>query len=301
MSIEVLKTLFASKGDFELEVVVIDNASRDNSVELIQQTFPQVKLIVNKSNVGFGRANNQAVPFLHGDYVLLLNTDAFIKEDAIAKTVAFMQSQPKVGILGVKLVGRDGVLQPCCRYFPTVWNLFLQRTGLSRWFPNVRYVDDMSWDHASPRQCDWVPGCYYLIRRELVNEVGLFDPRYFLYSEEVDHCKMAKSAGWDVMYFPGTEVVHVGGESAKSDGNISLVSRQLVALQVESEFLYFRKNHGLLMTILHLCLQILADLIQILKSFIKLRPVLISSQYMQHIFLLCKLAYVTGFGKHSTK
>jgi N-acetylglucosaminyl-diphospho-decaprenol L-rhamnosyltransferase len=106
----------------------------------------------------------------------------------------FMEVNPCCGVLGVKLVGRDGALQPSCRYFPTPWNVFLAKTGLQRLFPGTRLVDDMTWDHASVRECDWVPGCYYLIRREVIERVGLFDPRYFLYYEEVDHCRRVSCA-----------------------------------------------------------------------------------------------------------
>lgn len=301
MTCQAIETLLQSKCSHALQLIVIDNASRDDSVQMIQQAFPQVTLIRNEVNVGFGRANNQAIPLLKGDYVLLLNTDAFVAPDTLEKTVAFIQTRPDVGILGVKLVGRDGDLQPSCRYFPTICNLFLQRAGLNRWFPNVRYIDDMGWDHSSPRLCDWVPGCYYLIRKEVIKQVGLFDPRYFLYNEEVDHCKAAKNAGWEVVFFPGTEVIHIGGESAKSDGKISQVSRQLVALQVESELLYFRKHHGLLPVMTHMLLQLMADFILMLKSLAKLKPISDHSQYLQHIYLFCKLACATRLGKHSTK
>ncbi len=301
MTCQAIETLLQSNYSHALQLIVIDNASRDNSAHMIRQTFPQITLIENKVNVGFGRANNQAVPLLKGDYVLLLNTDAFVAPNTLEKTVAFMQTRPEVGILGVKLVGRDGDMQPSCRYFPTTLNLFLQRAGLNRWFPNVKYVDDMHWDHATPRLCDWVPGCYYLIRKEVIERVGLFDPRYFLYNEEVDHCKTAKNAGWQVMFFPETEVIHIGGESAKSDGAISQVSRQLVALQVESELLYFRKHHGLLSVMAHLLLQIMADFILMLKSLVKLKSVSVYGQYMQHVYLFCKFACVTRLGKYSTR
>ena len=133
-----------------------------------------------------------------------------------------MDSHPRCGVLGVKLVGPDGSLQPSCRYFPTPWNVFLATTGLNRFFPGTRLVDDMSWDHASVRECDWVPGCYYLVRREVIERVGLFDPRYFLYCEEVDHCRAVRQAGWSVIYYPFTQVVHIGGESAESEGPLTV-------------------------------------------------------------------------------
>ena len=201
---------------------------------------------VNSKNVGFGRANNQLLPQIAAKYVLLLNTDAFVSPDTLTKTVAYLDEHPDCGVLGVRLVGRDGTLQPSCRYFPTPFNLFLTKTGLAQLFPAVGLVDDMAWDHATVRECDWVPGCYYLIRREVIDQVGLFDPRFFLYYEEVDHCRRVKAAGWQVVYFPDTEVVHIGGESAKSAGSLTESGRQLSALQVESELLYFRKHYGLL-------------------------------------------------------
>jgi len=148
-------------------------------------------------------------------------------------------------VLGVKLVGSDGSIQPSCRYFPTPWNVFLMSTGLQRLSPRTRLVDDMSWDHNSIRECDWVPGCFYLMRREVIERVGLFDPIYFLYYEEVDHCRAIRDAGWDVIYFPFTQVVHIGGESAQTVNALSKSGRQISALQTESELLYFRKHFGI--------------------------------------------------------
>lgn len=271
---EAMNCLDVASQRLAVETLFIDNASKDNSVEIIHAQFPGCRLIVNTTNVGFGRANNQALPFATGRYVLLLNTDAFVAPDTLTQTLAYMDANPRCGILGVRLVGRDGVLQPCCRYFPTPWNTFLLRTGLNRVFTGVQMVDEMDWDHASVRQCDWVVGCYYLVRKELIDQIGLFDPRYFLYFEEVDHCFAAKKAGWDVVFYPHTTVVHIGGESAKSEGVITPGGRQLEALQVESELLYFRKNLGLLALLASLLLTTLADAIGVTKRLLKRkRPV----------------------------
>ena len=241
----VLAALESGRNGLSLQVIVVDNASSDGSVEVLKSQYPDVELIANQTNMGFARANNQALPRLRGRYVLLLNTDAFVSPDTLSKTVSFMDANPKCCVLGVKLVGRDGSLQPSCRYFPTPWNLFLASTGVARFFPRARLVDDMSWDHKSVRECDWVPGCYYLVRREVIDEVGLFDPRYFLYYEEVDHCRGLRKAGWSVIYYPFTEVMHIGGESAASAGSLTSVGRQISSLQIESELLYFRKHYGL--------------------------------------------------------
>ncbi|PPD54060.1 MAG: glycosyl transferase [Methylotenera sp.] len=289
MSIEAISSLLASKGDFELEVFVVDNASKDDSVSVIKGAFPQITLIENSVNVGFGRANNQVLNLITGDYILLLNTDAFVQPDTIAKTIQYIESQPSCGVLGVRLIGRDNEQQPSCRYFPTPFNLFAHRLGLGRWLPTLQMVDDSDWNPAITANCDWVPGCYYLVRKQVVDKVGLFDPRYFLYSEEVDHCFAVKKAGWQVVYFADTSVVHIGGESAKSDGKVTNSGKQLSVLQAESELLYFRKNHGLLSCVLNIVLVVLADLIQMIKDLIKLKW-----KKNSHFFAASKLILISA-------
>lgn len=284
-----------------IQTVMVDNASRDNSLETISTLTPPVKLIVNKSNVGFGRANNQCLPLVEGHYILLLNTDAFVSDDTLIKTLEYMDTHPRCGVLGVRLIGRDGTLQPSCRYFPTLLNTFIANSGLSRLFPWVRAVDDMNWDHRSTRECDWVPGCYYLVRREVIDQVGLFDPRYFLYFEEVDHCRAVKAAGWSVVYFHDTEVVHIGGESAKSDAKLTAGSRQISALQIESELLYFRKHAGLLGFATHLLLSCIAFVLMSAKSLVRSRGRQGIDQGLQHLSAMYRLAYQTRWGTCPTR
>lgn len=295
-----LQHLFASEHALEMEVVVIDNASRDGSADRIASAYPSVRLIRNTVNVGFGRANNQALPLVHGRYVLLLNTDAFIGKQTLSTTVAYMDGHPSCGILGARLQGGDGDLQPSCRYFPTPWNLFLQESGLSRFFRHSQMVDHMDWDHASVRHCDWVPGCFYLVRREVIEQVGLFDPIFFMYSEEVDHCHAAKKAGWEVTYFP-TPVVHLGGESAKTDAMISRQGRQIKSLQIESELLYFRKNFGSAGVVQHLLLTTVANTLQAIKNVVRLTPVSVLQSHVKHSWLTWKLFFSTGMGAKGSR
>ena len=283
------------------EIVFVDNASSDFSAELIGQSFSEDKLIANKTNFGFGRANNQALPFTHGRYVLLLNTDAFVAPDTLLKTVAYMDAHPNCGILGVRLEGRDGKLQPCARYFPTPWNLFLNRTGLGRFFPSVQSVDDMEWDHNSIRSCDWVVGCYYLVRREVIDQIGLFDPRYFLYYEEVDHCFAAKKAGWNVVFYPFTTVVHLGGESAKSSGVVTKSGRQLSVLQAESELLFMRKNYGFSGFVAYIFLTLIASLIIVIKGFRKPDAIAIAGTTWEHTKLFVSLMRRTRLASMPTR
>lgn len=284
-----------------VEIIFVDNASKDNSVEVIKTKFPECRLIENDQNVGFGRANNQAAQFATGRYILLLNTDAFVAHDTVSKTLEYMDANPRCGILGVRLEGRDGLLQPSCRYFPTPWNTFLWRTGLNRWFKRTQMVDDMAWAHDTVRACDWVVGCYYLVRKEVVEEVGLFDPRYFLYFEEVDQCFAAKRAGWGVVFYPHTKVVHLGGESAKSDGTITSSGRQLEALQIESELLYFRKNNGLSAAWSSMTLTLLANAINLFKRAMKRSDATDAISTWRHSALVCRTFARTRWATQPTR
>jgi GT2 family glycosyltransferase len=284
-----------------LQVIVVDNASGDDSVKLIRTQHPEVELIANPVNVGFARANNQAVPRVRGRYVLLLNTDAFVSADTLPKTVAFMDAHREYGVLGVKLVGEDGGLQPSCRYFPTPWNLFLTSCHFQRFFPRTILVDDMDWDHAAVRDCDWVPGCYYLVRREVIDGIGLFDPRYFLYFEEVDHCRAVRNAGWRVVYYPDTQVVHLGGQSAASAGQLDGASRQLSGLQVESELLYFRKHHGVVGLIQAVLLTGIRDVIRACSGMLRHRDLGRAASAANHFRTVLHRLSTTGLATRASR
>ncbi len=293
--------LNAAAASLRIETIVIDNASTDDSIDVLESKYPFVTLIKNHTNVGFGRANNQAIPIVRGRYVLLLNTDAFVAPATLVQTIDFMNTNTACGVLGVKLVGADGTLQPSCRYFPTPWNVFLAKSGLANFFPTTRLVDDMNWDHASIRQCDWVPGCYYLVRTEVIRQVGLFDPRFFLYYEEIDHCRAVRDAGWQVMYYPYTQVTHIGGESAKTEGAITDIGRQISSLQIESELLYFRKYFGLGGVLASIVLSLLADAISITKRTLKTFDIKEATAAFQHISAMLKVLVATGFASRPTR
>jgi N-acetylglucosaminyl-diphospho-decaprenol L-rhamnosyltransferase len=293
--------LEAARGQLNVQVIVLDNASRDNSLEILRKRCRGVELIENPTNLGFGRANNLALPRARGRYVLLLNADALVASDTLQKTVDFMDAHPECGVLGVKLVGPDGKLQPSCRYFPTPWNVFLAATGLKRFFPTTRLVDDMSWDHASVRECDWVPGCYYLVRRDVIGRVGLFDPRYFLYYEEVDHCRAVRKAGWSVVYYPFTQVVHIGGESAASEGPLTQSGRQISPLQIESQLLYFRKHYGVTGVLAAVFLATLGDMITACSSLARLRDNARGAAAARHAGTMLKLLVDTGLASRATR
>ena len=301
MTARCLRRVEKSEGNFEKKIIIVDNASKDGTAEKIAREFPEVQVIANAANVGFGRANNQALTGDESRYVLLLNSDAFIPSDAVVKSIAFMDAHPKCGISGVRVVGENGQLEPSARYRPTPCNSFLKRLGLERLVPWVRPVDDMSWDHRSIRECDWVPGCYFMIRRKLIDQVGLFDPRYFLYYEEVDLCMAAQRAGWSILFEPDVEVMHIGGASARNMGEVNAAGRQLEGIRLESEFLFYRKNYGLAGVLVGLCLSNLADIVIILKNALKLRKDFPYSAQFRHIRQIWRTFTATGAGTRPTR
>jgi N-acetylglucosaminyl-diphospho-decaprenol L-rhamnosyltransferase len=247
--------------------VVVDNASRDGSAEHLAARHPEVTLIRLPHNVGFGRANNAALPEVSSPYVLLLNTDAFMAPGALRAAIDHMAANPRCGVVGAHLLNRDGSSQPSARNFPTPWNVFVLYAGVGRWFPRTPGIDPAGWDPTRAGACDWVPGCFFLIRKSVIDQVGLFDPLFFLYAEEVDLCLRVKQAGWEVHYEPGARVVHLGGESAKSDGALS-TRLQIDALAIESSLLYFRKHHGRLGLASHVLLEGLAGVVNTLKALL---------------------------------
>ena len=295
----------AARGNLSIQVIVVDNASHDRSVELLRAKHPNVELIENTTNVGFGRANNQAVPSARGRYLLLLNTDAFVAPDTLTKTLGFMDAQPEYGVLGVKLVGEDGTVQPSCRFFPTPWNVFAGSTRVGGWLhrwlsPRIRLVDDPKWDPAKLRECDWVPGCYYLIRHEVVDCIGLFDPRYFLYFEEVDHCRRMHDAGFRVVYYPDTFVVHIGGESAGSLGELSS-GRQVSELETESALLYFRKHYGLPGMLATVSLGVLGDAMRGFSGLVRSKDKTKPAMAARHSWTQLRLLFATRLATRATR
>lgn len=288
-----LAALEAGCGQLRLQVIVVDNASRDQSVEFLRREFPNVELIVNPTNIGFGRANNQAVSFTRGRYILLLNVDAFVSPDTLPKTVSFMEDHPRSGVLGVKLVDENGRVQSSCSYFPTPWRIFFEASGLNRLVRKGLSVEQLG---CSLHGCDWVRGCYFLVRREVIETLGLFDPRYFLYFEEVDHCRSLRDSGWEVTCYPYTTVTHIGGESAKFDGRMLDGMRQVSALHSESLLLYFRKHHGVLGVLTSAFLSTLTDVARVVKRLIVLRDLDRARAAMDHCWLVIKLLIATRMG-----
>lgn len=244
-----LNHVYASQGINSFEVIVVDNNSHDGSPEMVAREFPQVHLIRNSDNVGFAAGNNPGIEAAKGEYVLLLNSDAFVFDNSLKRTVEYMEANPETGIMGPQLICEDGSPQPSAREFPTPWKKMKVLSGWdSRHSTYESYYDyfkegpDM---HPVPRSVDWVPGTYFMIRREALNDIGLLDERFFMYYEEVDYCLRAKAQGWKVDFNPQISIIHLGGQSSIStQKTVSRTGRQLVDIRVNSEYDFFRKHAG---------------------------------------------------------
>lgn len=246
---ECLQTLDREAGGVSCETIVVDNASRDGSADMVAAEFPAVRLVRSAANLGFAAANNRGFPLATGRYVVLLNSDAFLQPQALPRSVEKMDAAPEVGLAGGRLVGRDGAWQPSARMFPSPLNDLLTLSGLAGRYPQSRFFGrfDRTWaDPAAAAPVDWVPGAYAIIRRPVLEQVGYFDERFFLYYEEVDLCRRIKAAGYTIWYWPDVVVVHLGGESSKTVQRLSMSSSgsQLTLWRMRSALLYYRKHHG---------------------------------------------------------
>ena len=246
-----LESLFANTTGIDYEVFVVDNISRDGSADMVRREFPTVKLIANSVNVGFAAANNQACKDSTGEYLFLLNPDAETRPNAVNNAVAFMEAHPEAGMCGGRLLNPDGGLEPSARRFPGVISNFFILSGLSDRYPNSPVfgrADYKYFDHQSVLAVDWVPGTFTAIRRSMIEQIGFFDERFYLYYEETDLCLRANRAGWKIYFIPDAEIMHVGGACSKTraDHDFDTSGSQLLSFRLRSEYLYFRKNHGLL-------------------------------------------------------
>jgi hypothetical protein len=246
---ECLQALERRAGAISYETVVIDNNSRDGSAEMVEAEFTWARVVRCDRNLGFAGANNRGFAKVAGRYVVLLNSDAFLQPGALERAVAHMDSNPMVALAGGRLVGRDGSWQPSARMFPSLLNELLVMSGLSSRYSTSRLFGRVDRTFADPSESapvDWVPGAFSIIRRDLLEKIGYFDERFFLYYEEVDLCRRLKAAGYQIWYWPDIEVVHLGGESSKTIKHIKLSSSgsQLTLWRMRSRLLYYRKHHG---------------------------------------------------------
>lgn len=220
-----------------VEVLVVDNASSDGSAAMVEAEFPEIRLLQNGSNLGFARANNQAIRESNGSYLLLLNSDTELLTGAPCQLVRFMEDRPQIGAAGPLLLNSNGTLQPSAHPMLTPEREFWRLSYLDYLFPKATYRME-AWDRLAPRQVGVLKGACLLLRREALEAVGLLDDSYFMYTEEVDLCFRLAEAGWQSWWVPGARVVHHGEASSRQ------AAEEMYIQLYRSKVQFYRKYGG---------------------------------------------------------
>ncbi len=245
------------------EVWVVDNHSVDDSVRMVREKFPEVRLIANTNNPGFAVANNQAIRQSKGEYVLLLNPDTLVEEDTFHKCLAFMDAHPEAGALGVKLIDGSGKFLPeSKRGFPSPWVAFCKTVGLSALFPKSRlfngyYLGHLGENDTNP--ADVLAGCFMFMRRAALDKAGLLDEAFFMYGEDIDLSYRIIQAGYKNYYFPETKIIHYKGESTKK-GSLNYVRTFYQAMIIFTRKHFTGRRAGLFIRMLQAAIWLRAGL-----------------------------------------
>lgn len=210
-----LSSLYEKNNSINFETYVIDNASNDGSAEMVEKNFAEVHLVLNNENIGFARANNQAIKLSNTKYILLLNSDTEFKTiESLRKIVLFLEEHSNIGIVGVRLVFPNGSLQAAGRDFISIWGLIKSQLLFSRSPVLMNFKALLNKKRQlRPYKTDFVDGAFFFIRRTVVNQIGLMNENYFMYGEDMEWCLRARKAGWEVAVLPEIEVIHHHGKS----------------------------------------------------------------------------------------
>ena len=239
---ECLESIYASAVAEPLQVIVVDNASSDDTVEMVRREYPQVELIVNDHNVGFPKANNQALPHARGTFTLYLNPDTAVARDTLSACVRYLRDHPRVGLLGCKVLLPDGRIQyECARNFPALEARLWEAFYLHMLFPRHRrfgYTLMGYWDHEGSREVPCLVGAFMMSRTAILKDLGGMDESVFMFMEDLDLCYRVHEAGWTVFYLSDVSVLHKTGRSQKK------YSGSLAATDAEAIYAFFRKHSG---------------------------------------------------------
>jgi GT2 family glycosyltransferase len=256
---ECLESLSSDVCRHSMEIIVVDNASTDGSVECVRKNFPAVRLIHNAANLGFAKANNIGISASRGRYLCLVNSDVKVLKDCVTLLIDYLEKHPRIGMAGPHIFGRDGNLQRSCRGFPSVWNMLCRALALDSMFPKVKVFSGYSlsyWSQDSLRPVDILSGCFWLIRKEALDEVGGLDESFFMYGEDMDWCKRFWAKGWPLAFVPAAQAIHYGGGSSANAPVRFYIERQ------RADLWYWKKHHSslavacyFLISCLHLALR----------------------------------------------
>jgi GT2 family glycosyltransferase len=234
-----LASLQAVREELDFEVIVVDNNSEDSSPDMVEREFPWVRLERMPKNLGFAGGHNHAIAIRNAPHAFPLNSDTIVHTGALRRLFDFATEHPDYGIVGPKLLNPDGTLQYSCRRFPNPVAALFRNTPLGKLFPNNHFTRDylmQDWDHTQPRDVDWVSGAAFFVRKEVIDQIGVFDEEYFMFCEDVDWCWRAWNAGFKVVYYPEAVITHAIGRSTDKAPNRMIGRFHLSMLR------FYRKN-----------------------------------------------------------
>ncbi|HEY9679240.1 MAG TPA: glycosyltransferase family 2 protein [Drouetiella sp.] len=253
-----LRSIYTNAPNFPFEVVVVDNVSTDGAVAMIESEFPQVHLRKNSERHGFGHNQNTAIEACSGEYIFIYNDDTLVHGTALSELCNFLDEHQETGLVGPKLLNADGTLQMSCYKFPSPIRCIWENLLLTAAFPNSKIFGDYrKWLHDSVRDVDFVIGAAMLVRRKVLDEVGLFDELFFMYSEETDLQMRIKKAGWKIMLDPNAVITHLGGASSEQAKD-----KQFAEFQKSSAKLT-RKHYGIAGSVTQRILMVVGALLRI--------------------------------------
>lgn len=243
-----LATVFASRlGAHSMEVILCDNGSTDGSAEMVKSEFPQVIIIENNKNLGFAAGNNPGIKKARGRYILLLNTDTEVPPDTFAAMISFMDNHDDAGAATCKLLLPDGSIDPAChRGFPTPWVAFTYLTKLEKLFPHTKLFGEYHQgykDLSTIHEVDCIVGAFFMVRREVVREIGLLDEAYFMYGEDIDWCYRIRQKGWKIFYNPTVTMLH----KKKQSGRANILRSRRVTTEIyfhTYNWLFYKKHYA---------------------------------------------------------
>jgi len=259
-----LNSVYQKTKKIKFEVMVVDNGSNDGSTEMIRRKFPQVKLIENNKNVGFSKATNRGIEMSTSRYVLLLNSDTILL-DSLNEVLIYADNNPQVGAIGCKLIYPDGPIQPSASRFITLEDEILRTFRMGQYGKRpelrdfmIKYFGRLLGESVNTYlltcegkcdicQVDWVSGACLLVRRRVIDEIGLLDENFFAYYEDIDWCRRMRRAGWKIVYYPAVKVVHLTGESTQQSEKSNIYHS---LIHYRSKFYYHKKYEGELAVII---------------------------------------------------
>ncbi len=266
-----LQSLVDAPPTRSMEVLLIDNASDDGTIEMVESKFPWVKLIKSAENLGFSKGNNVAIRQAQGRYIALVNPDVIVFPGCLDALAEFLDQNPKVGNVGPRVFGPDMSMQSTCRRFPTLWNNFCSATGLATRFKNSRFFAGehmFYFPHDRTLKVDVLVGCFSFIRRETFDAVGLLDEKMFMYGDDVDWCRRCWNAGWEVVFYPGARAIHDRGKTTAPYPVRFALAQQRSVLYYWSKYhtIFGRAGIRTIMTFHHLMRYITTSLVGLVRS-----------------------------------